>query len=185
MKAFSKSRGWFFEVDFGGQTICSLLKLGLCFVGILGWLPWQSQLPTSTASARCGFHRLCCWLIANTTLDIRTHILSSLRCDLGKMYFKSFIVLTFTHTLLSSAVEWASLGYFYLVATYSDITREAGTVHLITLNPTMITLYVPRVADSIWMLHACCGHSPLLPPITHPSRRWAGKRTKPFFPAAE
>ena len=27
MKAFSKSRGWFFEVDFSGQTICSLLKL--------------------------------------------------------------------------------------------------------------------------------------------------------------
>jgi hypothetical protein len=59
-----------------------------------------------------GFHRLCCGFMAKTTLDIRTHILSSLRCDLGKMYFKRFIVLTFHSSLLSSAVTWASLWVF-------------------------------------------------------------------------
>jgi hypothetical protein len=70
----------------------------------LRWLPWQSQLAHFHRWRPLWFHRLGCGFIAKTTLDIRTHILSSLRCDLGKMYFKSFIVLMFNLSEFSCCV---------------------------------------------------------------------------------
>jgi hypothetical protein len=92
-----------------------------------------------------------------------THILSSLRCDLGKMHFKRFIVLTFHLSFLSSArLRGRPLwGISNPWPPIQDITCEAGTVHLIPLNLTMITLCLFRGAQ-FGMLYACCDHSPLL-----------------------
>ena len=117
MKAFSKSRGWFFEVDFDGQTICSLLKLA-CALLAFGWLPWQSQLPTCTAGARCGFSpavrvhgknhaRYKDAYFEQPTPRFRQNVFQDIHCaDIHS-------------SLLSSVVAWASLWGISTVATYS------------------------------------------------------------------
>lgn len=113
MKAFSKSRGWFFEVDFDGQAICSLLKLALCFVGVLGWLPWQSQLPTSTASApRCGFSPAVLLVHGKNHARYKDAYFEQPTLRFRQNVFQEIHCADVHSSLLSSAIAWASLWVF-------------------------------------------------------------------------
>jgi hypothetical protein len=111
MKAFSKSRGWFFEVDFDGQTIYSLLKLA-CALLAFSWLPWQSQLPTSTAGARCGFSPAVLLVHGKNHARYKDAYFEQPTLRFGQNAFQEIHCADVHSSLLSSAVAWAPLWVF-------------------------------------------------------------------------
>jgi hypothetical protein len=144
MKLSRNREGDFSRPTLGSQTICSLLKLA-CAVLAFGWLPWQSQLPTSIAGARCGFSLAVLRVHGKNYTRYKDAYFEQPTLRFRQNVFQEIHCADVHSSLLSSArLRGRSSGISNPWPPISDITCEAGTVHLIPLKLIMITLFSAR-----------------------------------------